>query len=296
MKIIYFQGKRPNFGDELNPWLWPRILPDFFDDNDDIAFLGIGSIIGKALPVTTTRKIVCGAAYVEEYSQYKPNLRGADWDVFFVRGPRTASLLDIPQDLALGDSALLLRTVVDTSRYKPEVVSFMPHWESLSCGHWEEVCRLTGINLIDPRQPVETVLDEMLRSKVVIAEAMHGAIVADALRIPWIPLLPIHSSHRGKWKDWSGSMAMDLSPQRLWPSSLQEAQNALIRHPFLLRASTLAAASPVSGVIDSGLIHMAAFMLDRVSKTPPMMSEDRRIETITEKMCEKIELLRKKYG
>ena len=95
MKLQWFRGGRPNFGDELNTWLWPRLLPGFFDDDANVLFLGIGSIIGMPYD-PAARKVVFGAGYVSAYHDRVPDVRGPDWDVFFVRGPRTARAWGFP--------------------------------------------------------------------------------------------------------------------------------------------------------------------------------------------------------
>ena len=63
MKMFAFRGKVSNFGDELNHWLWPKLLPaNFFDDDDGKLFLGIGSILYDSHPAKS-QKIVFGAGY-----------------------------------------------------------------------------------------------------------------------------------------------------------------------------------------------------------------------------------------
>ena len=293
MKLTFFRGHQPNFGDELNWWLWPQLLPDFFDDDDSVLFLGIGSIIGDSYG-KAAKKIVFGSAFVPEYHT-KPDVHGSDWHIYFVRGPRTAHLLNISPDLALGDSAILLRTVVDARRKSAEVVSFVPHWERVDCGHWEQVCRLAGVNFIDPRRPVEAVISELLRSRLVITEAMHGAIVADALRIPWIPLLPISPDHRGKWLDWAEALGINLHPYRHWASSIAEASQATKYRPKLGPLMRALASSPLSGVIDKGMIHAAAHRLSRLAKAHPSLSADREMDRATERMLDKVTQLRRDY-
>ena len=64
MKLVHWIGKhnKRNFGDELNPWLWSRVLPGFFDDDDAELFLGIGSILFDSWPASS-RKIVVGSGF-----------------------------------------------------------------------------------------------------------------------------------------------------------------------------------------------------------------------------------------
>src|ERR1700734_1407349 len=99
MKISYFQGREPNFGDNLNPWLWPKLIPDFFDDNEKAVFLGIGSILGEKPYKDDVRKVVFGTGFVPEYHK-KPCVSHSSWDIYFVRGPRTAKMLNLPNKLA----------------------------------------------------------------------------------------------------------------------------------------------------------------------------------------------------
>ena len=189
----------PTLGTNLIPGFGLGLLPSFLDDDASILFIGIGSIIGTHYD-SHAKKIVFGTGFVPIYHE-APNVHMGDWDIFFVRGPRTARALGISEQLAIGDSAILIRAVALERPTSPAGVAFMPHWESLSYGAWEKVCKLAGVTLIDPREPVEKVLAALLQCKLLIAEAMHGAIVADALRVPWIPMLPIKSIHRDKWLD-----------------------------------------------------------------------------------------------
>ena len=296
MKMIYFQGKQPNFGDELNTWLWPQILPNFFDDDDRIVFIGIGSTIGKCFDYNydaAKKKIVFGAGYVSEYHE-KPDVNQGDWDIFFVRGPRTTQQLNISSDLAIGDSAILLRTLVDGRRRIPEVVSFMPHWQSINFWNWEYVCELTGVNFIDPKRPVNEVIGELLRSRLVITEAMHGAIVADSLRIPWIPILPINAVHRSKWLDWAEALGIPLQQYKLWPSSLRELR--LSMRPSQYGSYNETRGGQVRRLFEKAACHLSANRLIKIMNNSGSLSADSRIDEATYKMLEKVEQLRRKYG
>ena len=106
MKMYFYRGRRPNFGDELNIWLWPRLLPGFFDDDERELFIGIGSTLIDFLP-RESRKIVFGAGY-GGYTAVPPI--DERWRFYFVRGRLTAAALGLDADLGMGDAAILVRS------------------------------------------------------------------------------------------------------------------------------------------------------------------------------------------
>jgi succinoglycan biosynthesis protein ExoV len=109
------------------------------------------------------------------------------------------------------------------AQVKKYKVSFMPHWESINRGNWKLVCEQAGINYIDPTDPnVLASLQAIQQTELLITEAMHGAILADTLRVPWLALEPIFPLHRNKWFDWSESMLIDLQFNAMPSSSIKD--------------------------------------------------------------------------
>ena len=66
-------------------------------------------------------------------------------------------------------------------------------------------------------------MSKIKASGLLLAEAMHGAVVADAFGTPWVPLRPLMPDHLFKWFDWTRSLGVAYRPVRLFPSTLQEA-------------------------------------------------------------------------
>jgi succinoglycan biosynthesis protein ExoV len=206
--ILYlWRGRSSNFGDELNTILWPRLLPGFFDEDPAIRFLGIGSILDQRHP-SLAIKLVAGSGY-GGYER-KPQL-DETWVIHWVRGPRTAATLGLPAELALGDPAALVPKTIDIATADRRDIGFMPHFESAGWGAWEQAVELAGARLIDPRGPPLAILQAIGRCKLLLSEALHGVIVADALRVPWIAIRPMARIHRAKWCDWADTM--DLRPR-----------------------------------------------------------------------------------
>lgn len=92
MKLCYFHSINGNFGDDLNPWLWPKLFGyEAFNKIDDVLFIGIGSILSngwgrkiKSQFKTSTQKVVFGSGIRNENDDFSFM---DNWDVYFVRGP-----------------------------------------------------------------------------------------------------------------------------------------------------------------------------------------------------------------
>ena len=217
MRLLYHKGK--NFGDELNPYLFNHLLPSFFDDDSSEVFLGIGSILGLKKPAND-KQIVhvfssgCGGQFSGTYGDVPTDL--SQYRIHCVRGPKTASLLGIQPELAIADAAILTPLVFPKEQLKKSPthhISFIPHIGSLSFNeNLSQTLNKAGIHCIDPRAGVEQVISEIVNSKLIITEAMHGAILADSYRIPWIPVKCYQTINEFKWNDYCLSMGLKYSP------------------------------------------------------------------------------------
>jgi succinoglycan biosynthesis protein ExoV len=285
MRLYHWRGTAPNFGDELNTLLWPDLLPGFFDDDPAELFLGIGSVL-EAPHDTTAVKLVAGAGY-GGYNAV-PAL-DANWIIHWVRGPRTARRLGLPETLGLGDPAMLLPSPGSGGG----LIGFMPHFESLQRGAWAEAADAAGVTLIDPRSDPAAILAAIGACRLLLSEAMHGAIVADAMRVPWIALRPLASVHHAKWHDWADTLDLQMRFQPLAASSLSE----------WLQASPLAASRPGRHLLDIArpalqraarrrFVERAAQSLVAASSIAPQLSAPAALDRCRTRMLERLDALR----
>lgn len=287
MKLVFFRGRVPNFGDELNLHVWPALLPaGFLDEDESELFVGIGSIIGTQMPAGA-RKFVMGSGYAGYMG--RPDVHDGTWDIRFVRGPNTAKTLGISPSLSICDSAVLLRSMDLPAPDTSVGVAFMPHYESLERGNWAEACRLAGMTLIDATQPVETVLSQIRGARLLITEAMHGAIVADALRTPWIAAKPIYGGHHMKWLDWSGALDIDLRMNLLKPTSVLEYYIGRTgrggEHGKVGKFNR----SALAAIPNNVLTHSAARHLQTMATLEPQLSADGKIAEVTDRAREAVD-------
>lgn len=294
MKLTYFKGNPPNFGDELNVWMWHGLLPPgFLDDDPDVLFLGIGSIIQDIYP-PKAQKIVVGSGFAGAYSRL-PDVHDGTWDFRFVRGPETCRQLGLDPALAITDAAVLLRALDLPKPAHGIGTAFMPHYESVERGNWARVCEAAGVHFIDPTRPSREVLAEVRGARMIITEAMHGAIVADAMRTPWIGIQTMHHVHRGKWFDWAASLGIDYRPAHVRPSNGRE---FWAYHTGRWGSGPRARAvfeSTAFRPVNAAIMHASAASLARLARTEPQLSDDSAIESATDKALEALDRLVSDY-
>ena len=224
MKIYHYQrdDRQPNFGDELNQWLWPKLMPDCFSpqspDNTHI-FIGTGTLLNSRLPqrIQAAKRVSfigTGAGYEQPIQQIPKH-----WHIYCVRGPMSAQQLNLPASKAVADGGILVNRIFTNTQPKHYSASFIPHIHhaNYAADLWQSACNTANIPSIAPRWPVETVLTDVGQSQLLLAEAMHGAIVADALRVPWIPLVTSPRILSFKWQDWCQSVELTYQPQFVPP-------------------------------------------------------------------------------
>ncbi|MBL3658184.1 polysaccharide pyruvyl transferase family protein [Fulvivirga sediminis] len=293
MKLTYYESA--NFGDALNPRIFKHYLPDFFDQNSDIQFLGIGSILGFGETQTAPKKVVFSSGYA--YGSI-PTLDDT-YDIFCVRGPKTCEALNIDKSLAVVDGAMLLRNMEVNNEEKKYKFSFMPHWESELKFDWRKIAEQSGINYISPTEDPETVLKKIKQSEVVIAEAMHAAIVADALRVPWIPVRSYKGINNFKWTDWCSSLEMNYSPFQVGSYYHNtDFMREVIRGKMKVKIPN----GLLSGVLSSYEVYQSAFLINKlvdkmehIKTLEPQLSRSNILDSKVEQLLEKFELLKKKY-
>jgi succinoglycan biosynthesis protein ExoV len=262
VKLFYYQDPEGNFGDDLSAWLWPRLIPDLLDDDDGTLFVAIGSILDRRIP-QEPQKIVFGTGV--GYGLLP--VLDERWQIWCVRGPLTARALGLPARIVVTDPAALVRTVRTAPTSRSHRVSFVPHFRSPRRAEaagldLDKLCASVGINYIDPRKGVERVLAAIECSDMVLAEAMHGAIVADALRIPWVPVQLYDQILNLKWHDWCGSLGIKYTPLVHIADSANDPAAGITQ--FLLNAAT----------------------------TSPLLSDIAVLDRLTEQLLTKLEELR----
>ncbi|MFT4160516.1 polysaccharide pyruvyl transferase family protein, partial [Shinella sp.] len=222
MKPYYWESQHGNFGDDLNLWLWDFLLPGFREAHEDVLLVGVGTVLNSALLPKEGRKLVLGSGF--GYGTL-PDMRDRDlWDVRCVRGPLTAGKVGVPEELGIVDPAVLVTDMPEfANQPKRHKCAFVPHWESAVAGLWPVVCATAGIHYIDPRGEAKDVIGEIAACELIIAESMHGAILADAFRVPWVAVSTSANINGFKWRDWAATVGVDPTARRIPISTRAEA-------------------------------------------------------------------------
>jgi succinoglycan biosynthesis protein ExoV len=222
--LYYHIDPLGNFGDDLNPWLWERVFPGAFSgrvphdprqrealDPSATLLIGIGTLLNNRVPAANPKIVLgsgCGYGSAPELD--------ASWRVLAVRGPRSAERLGLPTSLGLLDPGVLAADYWPAGeRAQRSGVAYMPHCGSARNADWEAIAAEAGVTFIDPQWSVERVLAILASSNALITEALHGAILAEAFRVPWVPVRTNSEVLEFKWHDWCQSIERKYLPTEL---------------------------------------------------------------------------------
>lgn len=295
MVLYYYKGN--NFGDSLNPFIFQRLLSSFFDQNEDELFVGIGTLLGFPGILKAGRKIIFSTGFARgRTSEYgsKPKI-DRSFDIRCVRGPLTARELGLDQKLAVTDGAALIRSLGLPQPEKSDRLLFMPHKSTVYKFDWEPVCRQAEIDYVSPHDQVETVVDKIRAARLVLAESLHAAVVADAFRVPWLPVKTFYSINRFKWLDWTASLEMPYKPTRLLPLISETRLRELVERatPSLLSGSVAAFSAGYAWMQQRAIVDKTIRKLNKMKQMPGFLSDEGILDEKVERLMDGVEELKK---
>ncbi|MDG3088286.1 polysaccharide pyruvyl transferase family protein [Vibrio hannami] len=224
MRIHVHPCTKKNIGDELNVWYWSELLGDKVNKvRSDELLVGIGTVLNDNLPEAKRLHILgSGAGYGRGGA-----IDTSRWAFHFVRGKLTADKFKLSDKKIISDPGILISRLRPKKKQTSLTISFMPH-TGIDSTKYRQLIESMGWNYISPSDEEDLVLQQIVNSDKLITSAMHGAILADSYRIPWLPISTSPEIFPFKWKDWFSSLNIEaeLTPvPTLWPqekSTLKE--------------------------------------------------------------------------
>lgn len=204
MKVYYHRPAGGNVGDDMNAVLWHRIVPELDELTSAQWLVGAGTILDERLNSFPGSKVVMG-------SGFRPGAGGSapKSEVRFaaVRGLLSAQRCGFGPELAVCDPGFLIGRLWPAERPPGPRVGFIPHIYSEQYSNIAEAAADADFDVISPTLPLEEFLRRLSGCGRVFSESLHGAIFADAFRLPWARVRVCSSRYEGrdvadfKWAD-----------------------------------------------------------------------------------------------
>lgn len=222
MKQLYWSSTHGNFGDDMNEWFWDHFLPGWKTWVTDHTLVGIGTILNRSLLPSKRSLLIVGSGV--GYGNIPVLTDYGKCDIRCVRGRISAELLGIDKHLAVIDPAVMVSQMQEFHNVpKNKNIIFIPHFSSVIntkiC--WDKVCKNIGIDFVSPLNHSKDVIRTIASAKLVIAESMHAAIIADSFRVPWISVRAHQAFNICKWYDWADSLDLDIELHDLYSGSIE---------------------------------------------------------------------------
>lgn len=237
IKLAYYKSPEGNVGDDFSPWLFSKAFGNHIVDNGETLLFGVGSILDKSFENAFSKGIKDNLVFGSgaRNPDTVPDITNGSWYVYCVRGPLTATALNLPLTKAIADPAILAPNFLPRETYSikhSNQIGIVPYF-SASMDLWKKIAKQLGWKIISPHLQVEDFVKDLLSCEKVYCESMHGAIFADAYRIPWRPLSGSSisgegSTHAFKWTDWTSSMGIGFDSLKI--PSLRTTQKAAVNH------------------------------------------------------------------
>jgi succinoglycan biosynthesis protein ExoV len=313
MKPFHWESTHGNFGDDLNLWLWDFLLPGLRDVHEETLLVGVGTVLNTLILPLDGHKLVIGSGF--GYGSLPEMGDKTKWDIRSVRGPLTAEKVGLPQDMGIIDPAVMVTEMPEFKNLpKTNRRTFVPHWESAAAGLWPEICKTVGLSYLDPRGEAKAVIREIATSELIVAESMHGAILADAFRVPWIAVSTSRAINNFKWNDWARSLGVTYAPKqipvstraeaiakgaRFWGVGFERDEQAVEELARDGHGETAVLADPqqtrLRAMAKQALAVPSALALWQASKAKPQLSADAALANRKQRLFDVLEGVRRDY-
>lgn len=314
MELYYATSKNGNFGDDMNLWFWDHFLPEWRSCYPGRTLFGIGSLLGTGILQRHDKVLVCGSG--SGYGSLGPVDPGRV-RISWVRGPLTARLLGLDDSVAISDPASLL-TVMPEFAGLPRGGNgaiFIPHRSTAQLAiNWDRIGRMCNLQVVLPNQDAKGVIRKIIGADLVVTESMHGAIMADAFRIPWAPIKISNQFNDHKWNDWAAGLGLTVNapeslalPKKFWrlsDSFRSRRRTGGAREPATSNATAAKPSTsvtpfrqPETGSFDLGregrqrvkkLLSLAAPMIERILAADIRRAMRRHVHLSAEGQTEKL--------
>lgn len=199
----YWWDGHPNFGDDLTPWLLPRLgIAPIHREPAEAKLIGVGSIL-EFLP-TNWDGAVWGSGLMND--QPFPLSRATP---LAVRGRLTAERIGAQDSCALGDPGILVSRFLPRSRPRWDV-ALVPHGHHRNHSDFLQLAssRHVSVRVVNVHQGAARAVKEIASACVVVTTSLHGLVTADSYGIPvvWTTLEPSLGGGDFKFRDYESAI------------------------------------------------------------------------------------------
>jgi len=189
----YWWDEVPNFGDWIGPYIISRMtnrpLVNCKGSIREKTLFSVGSIL-EHIDRDYNMSEVWGSGLIQPlHKKRAKKLNKHIGKIYAVRGELTRSelikhtSLEVPK--IFGDPALLMpHFYMPLKNNNTKKISICPHFSHYK--YFSNVLLSDELNVIDVRNSLKSVLNDIINSKICISSSLHGLIIAQAYGIPWV--------------------------------------------------------------------------------------------------------------
>ncbi len=220
----------------MNEWIWDELTPDLANlGSEDDVLVGLGSILhGNRLRSYKSEIAIMGSGYNLGSTIDEETYRRCRF--YAVRGPKTKAAFELSDSVAMLDPGSLAADLQAPSLTSHQRVLFIPHRKNMLEEELEfpleDIVKEAGLELLSPGLDSRFVLEKISGASLVVSESLHGLIVADAYRVPWIAVKFGPRVTPYKFRDWGASLDVDIDFIDLFPglNFIARLERKLSRH------------------------------------------------------------------